>query len=405
MVEGFVQVKRKLGDDEDYSCVEPCEKDCGEDCECFNTCFGEVASQCTADVAADVEEWIAGGCSKDDDVTGPPPADEVREQCNNDAANGGQTAGFDWGAGCASGNGCFTLDLSEVEDYKDVGVIPAGKFDVEVHLDAETDIDITLFDMDYSREFPEGKAVVAWCGSPRCNAGVLGMAAGPEAGVYERPGINPINIEYSGYNGDQRGGLGKEYIRISGEVSTPLIMKAFSYATGSAKVTYRWGESQSACCLGTGPCGGSFKQPVAQNNILDVGEIPKGKRDIQITLSSPKDVDVQLYDMEDKGKFSEGKAIIAWCGSPKCNLGVMNGPGQQSTFYPDAVARNQQALYSWSGYNGENGQPGRETIAISGTTTRTLMMKVFGYDSGEAEVSYTYWNDPPSRVARAFGGA
>ena len=50
--------------------------------------------------------------------------------------------------------------------------------------------------------------------------------------------------------------------------------------------------------------------------------VASGKFDIEITLESDKDVDVQLYDLDDKGTYEEGKAVIAWCSKP-CNAGIL----------------------------------------------------------------------------------
>jgi hypothetical protein len=220
--------------------------------------------------------------------------------------------------------------------------------------------------------------------------GVLGALPGFKAAVYEREGIEPMNIEYSGYNG-QNGNLGDEYIRITGVTTTPLMMRAFAYASGEAKVTYSWGESEDDCCLGLGPCGGSFEQDVAKDAVLDVGDIPVGKLDVTINLKTPdnKDVDVQLYDLTETFPFREGAAIVAWCASPgTCNIGKLNGPNADSVFYPDADGLE----YSYTGYNGQNGNLGDETISIAGETDRELRMKVFGYAEGKAQVTYSYWN-------------
>ena len=306
-------------------------------------------------------------------------------------------SGFDWGSGCASGSGCFTMDLPVKDQVEEVGVIPAGKYDVFVRLEAVGDIDIQLYDVEYrgdNNQWPEGEgqAIVAWCSMAGCNGlGTIGMQASKGAATYDRGGaIEPMTIEYTGYNG-QNGNLGDEYIRITGVTSTTLLMKVFAYATGSARVTYSWGEGRSDCCRGLVPCIGTpFTQPVAKNGILTVGEIPSGKKDISIRLATPdgSDVDVQLYDITETDPFDEGKAIIAWCAAPStCNYGVLNGPGPASVFYPNANGPE----YFWTGYNGQNGNLGDESIRITGTTDRPLVMKVFGYAAGEATVTYSWW--------------
>ena len=50
--------------------------------------------------------------------------------------------------------------------------------------------------------------------------------------------------------------------------------------------------------------------------------------------------------------------------------------------------------YTYSGYNGEGiGKKGNEFISISGVTNTKIMMKVFGYQVGTAEVVYEYYEN------------
>jgi len=53
-------------------------------------------------------------------------------------------------------------------------------------------------------------------------------------------------IEWSGYNGDGTG-LGHEYIKITGETTKNLTMKAYGYKAGYAKVHYEWGGGDTTC--------------------------------------------------------------------------------------------------------------------------------------------------------------
>jgi len=47
---------------------------------------------------------------------------------------------------------------------------------------------------------------------------------------------------------------------------------------------------------------------------------------------------------------------------------------------------------TWSGYNGTHGHRGNEYITITGETSEMLVMKVFGYQAGEADVTYSWGN-------------
>jgi len=309
------------------------------------------------------------------------------------------TGGFDWGENCEAGSGNFVLNLPTANTYANVGVIPPGKFGVRVRLSAVEDLDITLFDTEDTSQFAEGRAIVAWCGSADCNRGVLAGSNEAQA-VYSRPGIADMTVRYSGYNG-VNGARGTEWVEILGETSTPLMMRAFAFRAGSATVDYEWAFEESPCCLGQSPCTGSFTQQILQGSLIDVGQIPVGKLSVNIQLLSAEDVDIQIYDLEDTSSFSEGQAIVAWCGSPNCNSGSLNGAGADQTLYPPTTAEGGVALYEYSGYNGVNGVKGDEYIRVD-QTTRTLMMKAFGYRAGTAAVNYSFMNPPRTATSRGL---
>jgi len=54
---------------------------------------------------------------------------------------------------------------------------------------------------------------------------------------------------------------------------------------------------------------------------------------------------------------------------------------------------------TWSGYNGTHGHRGNEYITITGETSEMLVMKVFGYQAGEADVTYSWGDIPELTVA------
>jgi len=177
-------------------------------------------------------------------------------------------------------------------------------------------------------------------------------------------------ITWSGYNGDGTG-FGNEYITISGTTDRSFLMKVYGYKAGTATVSYSWtGGGQTTTCPGGS---GTFQQQINQAAVVTIGDIPSGLQDVYITLSSPKDVDVQLYDK------ASGTAIVAW------PSGILNGAGQQSTTY-------KGTNIAWSGYNGDQvvGREGYEFIAIHGTLATTLTMKAYGYAAGYARVDYSW---------------
>ncbi|TNE92426.1 MAG: hypothetical protein EP330_01870 [Deltaproteobacteria bacterium] len=257
-------------------------------------------------------------------------------------------AGFDWGADCDAGSGEFSqfIDQGQVTS---VGVIPTGKQDIEVRLESDVDVDIQLIDV------ATGTELIAW---PN---GIL-SGASEECGSYQG-----LSFCYSGYNGGQTAGTyGHEYIRINGEATREVEMRAYGYAAGDALVTYRFNPVNT--CNETG--NGAFSQAIAYQDTVLVGDIPAGKSNVAIELDAgSKDVDVQLWDGE--------TAIVAW---PD---GLLSGAGQESVSY-------RGMTITYSGYNGIGGNWGRESIEIAGQIPADLTMKAFGYQSGNAEVTYAW---------------
>lgn len=120
--------------------------------------------------------------------------------------------------------------------------------------------------------------------------------------------------------------------------------------------------------------GGDFDQFIAQGGITVIGEIPPGKLDIRIDLMSPTDVDVQLVDL------LTGEEIIAW---PN---GLLSGPAEECAEFAGVT-------YCTSGYNGNQTMSGRgyEWIEIIGTSNRRLEMRAYGYEAGDAYVTYDFF--------------
>jgi hypothetical protein len=119
---------------------------------------------------------------------------------------------------------------------------------------------------------------------------------------------------------------------------------------------------------------GEFEQNIPHRDIVEIGKIPAGKSNVMIFLNAgTTDVDVQLWD----GK----KSIVRWASNG--NHGMLNGSSRQSVTY-------NGVKYTYSGYNGNEGKKGDEYILIEGTTNSELTMKAFGYEAGNAPVTYRY---------------
>lgn len=302
-----------------------------------------------------------------------------------------------------AGDGEFQVALNARGGAAEVGVIPKGKFDVRIDLTSGVDIDIQIYDLDDTNTFSEGQAVVAWCQASTCNVGELGLNAGYKEIVYKG-----MTVKYSGFQGDGTN-FGHEYIEIEGESSVRMMMKVWAMDPGSATVKYSWGEDQSDCCTGRDVCSGSFVQSILYREIVNVGDIPAGKLDVYIQLESESDVDIQIYDKDTYSPYPEGHpAIVAWCPEP-CNIGVLNGRGEETADYPPNFLSDllgitptvtNQNSYTYSGFGGVESKPGHEYIRIPGELKRNLQMKALGYRSGFATVTYSYRNP---LIARSSG--
>ena len=268
-------------------------------------------------------------------------------KCEQESDN--TSGGFNWGGACEAGSGDFQQPI-EHRKTKVVGDVPKSKANVRITLESTQDVDVQLIDKSTGHE------IIAWP-----NGDLNG--AGESCTTY-----HGVEYCYSGYNGDGTN-LGHEWIEVRGETNRNLVMKAYGYAAGDAKVEYQW--EAPANCVDKG-CG-DFEQPIAQQATVTVGDIPAGKASVKIYLDSDKDVDVQLIDK------STGHEIIAW---PN---GDLNGASEACTTY-------QGVEYCYSGYNGDQGPNGlgREWIEVKGTTNRELTMKAFGYRAGDAFVEYAW---------------
>ncbi len=260
---------------------------------------------------------------------------------------------FDWGGDCTSGDGNFVEFVPQAA-FAEVGVIPAGKVNVDIELTSANDVDIQLIDE------ATGTEIIAW---PN------GLLNGPANGCATYEGVEYC---WSGYNGDQTAnGKGNEFIQINGTTNRSLVMKAYGYQAGNSDVTYSFGAEPTCYEIGDG----AFAQWIPQNGISTIGDIPMGKVNVEIELQAGggRDLDIQLIDGID------GTEIIAW------PSGILSGAGSQTTTY-------QGMTIQWSGYNGINGNWGHENIVISGAVTRPLTMRAFGFQSGDADVTYA-WGD------------
>lgn len=129
---------------------------------------------------------------------------------------------------------------------------------------------------------------------------------------------------------------------------------------------------------------GSFEQTVTHGQTVTVGEIPAGLNGIHIALKCRNDVDIELYDKK------TGKAIVAW------NQGkhaLIDSPTKKTVKYKGMTI-------TYSGFNGDGTGLGHEYITIEGEISQRLVMKAYGYRSGEASVNY----EPPDGMPQVNRG-
>lgn len=265
-------------------------------------------------------------------------------------------AGFDWGENgeSCSGTGNFKQQILS-NAITTVGEIPSGKKGVYIKLTSDKDVDVQLYDKS------TGEKIAHWPDGIMRGAGKQNIS------------YNGVSVEWSGYNGDGTG-KGHEYIKISGTTNRALIMKAYGFQAGFANIDYSWSGTQGCTEGGTSKSGsGKFQQQILDKAIITVGDIPIGIDDLFIELKSSKDVDIQLYDKDN------GTKIVVW---PD---GILKGGNKQTTSY-------EGMSIEWSGYNGDGTGLGNEYIKITGSTSRKLTMKAYGYQAGYATVNYQWGN-------------
>jgi len=250
-----------------------------------------------------------------------------------------------------SGSGSFEQQIEQYgSDYEKaitVGTIPKSIKGLHITLTSDKDVDIRLYGQNNDK-------IVHW---PH---GILNGSSENHA-LYQGS-----DIIYSGYNGTN-GNNGHEFITVEGTTRVPMTMKAFGYEAGFATVNYSWTGKEG--CNNSGD--GNFTQSIEKDALSLVGEIPAGVPNLRIALTSDKDLDIQLYGVD-------GTVIVGW--KP---AGLLSGANIGTIKYKNMSIK-------WSGYNGTNGKKGHEYIQITGSTTKALTMKVYGYEAGFADVSYSW---------------
>merc|ERR1711959_810809 len=130
---------------------------------------------------------------------------------------------------------------------------------------------------------------------------------------------------------------------------------------------------------------GNFEKKLKQGKRAKVGIIPANQNNVEVTLKTKKDVDLEVWGPQ--GKI----AIVAWnCAS---HNKIHKTPTKcLDTSYKKSI-KYAGAIIEYSGYNGQNGKLGHEYIKIKGKSAEPLTIQAYAYRAGTAKVDYSWGPD------------
>jgi len=147
---------------------------------------------------------------------------------------------------CKGGSGSFTMKL-KFRQRVNVGVIPSNQFNVKVELRTDKDIDAEMWSTDST------VAIIAWkCKKHNKRLGSFKHKTCIDSAHKQTKTVlyGNATLQYSGYMGTQDMfgyNFGHENIHVIGKSSKPLLVKAFAYEVGTARVKYSWGVDKETC--------------------------------------------------------------------------------------------------------------------------------------------------------------
>merc|ERR1712188_110916 len=130
---------------------------------------------------------------------------------------------------------------------------------------------------------------------------------------------------------------------------------------------------------------GNFEKKLKQGKRAKVGIIPAKQNNVEVTLKTKKDVDLEVWGPQ--GKI----AIVAWdCAN---HNKIHKTPTKcLDTSYKKSI-EYAGAIIEYSGYNGQNGNLGHEYIKIKGKSAEPLTIQAYAYRAGTAKVDYSWGPD------------
>merc|ERR1711990_1172463 len=130
---------------------------------------------------------------------------------------------------------------------------------------------------------------------------------------------------------------------------------------------------------------GNFEKKLKRGKRAKVGIIPANQNNVEVTLKTKKDVDLEVWGPQ--GKI----AIVAWdCAN---HNKIHKTPTKcLDTSYKKSI-KYAGATIEYSGYNGQDGNLGHEYVKIKGKSAEPLTIQAYAYRAGTAKVDYSWGPD------------
>jgi len=125
---------------------------------------------------------------------------------------------------------------------------------------------------------------------------------------------------------------------------------------------------------------GEFSSWVSQGRWVNALTLPEGAEDVRLSLSSSRDLDIQLYQ--------GSQAIVAY------PSGLISSGGPVEEPFGGLSIR-------YSGYNGDGSGPGNEYLEIDGALEADMTVYLYGYQAGNGVLSYQ-WEGSSSAFQGGF---
>jgi hypothetical protein len=297
-------------------------------------------------------------------------------------------------------SGSFNFFIQD-QSLKEVPIeIPSDANNIKITLKADKNIDLQLYNAD------SGKAIVGW------NIGAL-MG---ETSIYSSIQYNGVTIEYSGYNGDcsqffgsytacsKGASPGNEYITIKGMTKNRFKIKLYGQDHSNASLYYSWDNYSPSQTRQSD----QFSSYLNKKTRTFLGTIPAGTENPVIFLNGNSDLDIELYDsITDelvvgwKSRYIDSAKQI----TEKYKKDKITWSGWGGRYYTGSKITQKKRVYNSplidayvfndtkSGIIKEK-ELGREFIRIHGVSKNAYKMYVFAYQSGKANIEYSWGVNP-----------